>query len=145
MYTHILLPTDGTPSSVEAIHSCMQLAKSLKAKVTGLHVIPTYHFFSTQTGMFADTKEQFAMERMKYAERYLAAIEFAAKEMGVTCETAHETSDHPYEEIIRIAEQKGCDLIAMASHGRKGVKGLWISSETQKVLTHSKIPVLVYR
>lgn len=145
MYTHILLPTDGMPSSVQAIQNCMQLAKSLNAKVTGLHVIPTYHLFNYSAGLLTESKEQFAKESLQCTERYLAAIEIAAEKMGVTCETTHVTSDHPYEEIIRIAEEKGCDLITMASHGKKGVKGLWISSETQKVLTHSKIAVLVYR
>jgi nucleotide-binding universal stress UspA family protein len=64
---------------------------------------------------------------------------------GVSCDIVCETNDHPYEGIIRVAEQKGCDLIMMASHGRRGLGALLLGSETQKVLTHSKIPVLVYR
>jgi nucleotide-binding universal stress UspA family protein len=63
----------------------------------------------------------------------------------VGCEVVTETADSPYEAIIRVAEEKGCDLIMMASHGRRGVKAILIGSETQKVLTHSNIPVLVYR
>ena len=69
----------------------------------------------------------------------------AAQDEGVPCETLFEVSDYPFEAIIRVAEQKGCDLIMMASHGRRGVGALLLGSETQKVLTHSKVPVLVYR
>ena len=79
------------------------------------------------------------------AGTYLATIEKGAKKAGVECDVVYERSDSPYEVIIQVAEQKGCDLIMMASHGRRGVKALLIGSETQKVLTHSKIPVLVYR
>ena len=79
------------------------------------------------------------------ANRNLAVLEKAAKDAGVPCETLCEIADHPYEAIIRIAEKRGCDLIMMASHGRRGVKGLLLGSETQKVLTHSLIPVLVHR
>jgi nucleotide-binding universal stress UspA family protein len=76
---------------------------------------------------------------------HLAMLLKAATEEGVRCTTVIEVSDHPYEAIIRTAEKKGCDLILMASHGRRGVQGLLLGSETQKVLTHSRIPVLVYR
>ena len=75
----------------------------------------------------------------------MAAIEKGAKEAGVACDIVYERSDSPYEDIIRVAEKKGCDLMMMASHGLRGVKAILIGSETQKVLTHSKIPVLVYR
>jgi nucleotide-binding universal stress UspA family protein len=95
--------------------------------------------------MLEDTREQFAQDAKAQARRLLAVIENAAKEAGVSCDTACTTSDQPYEAIIEIAKEKGCDLIAMASHGRKGVRGLLLGSETQKVLTHSLIPVLVFR
>jgi nucleotide-binding universal stress UspA family protein len=79
------------------------------------------------------------------ADTYLAAIEKEAREAGVSCDLVYEKNDSPYEVIIRVAEQRGCDLIMMASHGRRGVGALLIGSETQRVLTHSKIPVLVCR
>jgi nucleotide-binding universal stress UspA family protein len=75
----------------------------------------------------------------------LAVIEREAKEVNVACGVVCERNDYPYEVIIRVAEERGCDLILMSSHGRRGVGALLIGSETQKVLTHSKIPVLVYR
>ena len=145
MFKHLLLPTDGSPLSEAAILKGIQFAKSLNAKVTGFHVIPEYHVFTFQTEMLADSEEKFTRHGESHAEQYLAVIEKAAKEAGVQCDTAYVTSDHPYQEIIKAANEKGCDLITMASHGRRGVQGLLIGSEAQKVLTHSKIPVLVYR
>ena len=145
MFKHILLPTDGSRGSEKAIRKALELAKSTGAKVTGFHVIPKFHVFTYRTEMLEDTREEYARDSRAHAQQYLAVIEKAAKQAGVSCETAYTTSDHPYEAIIRAAKRKGCDLIAMASHGRKGVQGLLLGSETQKVLTHSKIPVLVYR
>ena len=95
--------------------------------------------------MIADTKDSFIAASRALADKYLAVLKNAADEDGVPCDTEIAVSDHPYEAIIHTAESKGCDLIMMASHGRRGVQGLLIGSETQKVLTHSKIAVLVYR
>jgi nucleotide-binding universal stress UspA family protein len=145
MYKHLLLPTDGSPLSEIAIRHTMQFAKSINAKVTGFYVIPEYHALSFQTEMLEDTEESFAKHGQAHAEHFLAVIEKAASDAGVLCDTAYATSDHPYEEIIKAATDNGCDLITMASHGRKGMQGLLLGSEAQKVLTHSKIPVLVYR
>jgi len=145
MFKHILLPTDGSQLSEVATGNGIQFAKSLNARVTGFYVIPKFHVFTYRTEMLEDTAEQYARDSRAHAEQYLAVIEKAAKEAGVTCDIAYATSDHPYEEIIRAAGEKGCDLILMASHGRKGIQGLVLGSETHKVLTHSKIPVLVYR
>jgi nucleotide-binding universal stress UspA family protein len=145
MFKHILLPTDGSSLSEIAIKKSLSLAKSIGAKVTGFHVIPEYQIFTFQTEMLADTQENFAKYGLAQARQFLAVIDMAAKEAGVQCDTAYVTSDHPYEEIIKAANEKGCDLITMASHGRKGVQGLLIGSEAQKVITHSTIPVLLYR
>lgn len=145
MFTHLLLPTDGSPASEAAIQQSIQLAKDLHAKVTGLHVIPEFHVFTYQTEMLEDTREQFIKDSQDHAVKFLAVIQKAAEEAGVACDTAYMSSDHPHEAIIKVAEERGCDLIAMASHGRKGMSGLLLGSETQKVLTHSKKPVLVFR
>ena len=93
--------------------------------------------------MLEDTREEFARDSNAHARRYLGVIERAAVEAGVPCETVLATSDDPYEAILRTAHDKGCDLIMMASHGRRGVRGLLLGSETHKVLTHTKLPVLV--
>lgn len=144
MFKHILLPTDGSPVSDHTIHESVALAKRLGAKITGVHVLPEFHTFTYNTEMVANTRERYAEDFSAHARQYLDRIAREATEADVPCETTLLTSDHPYEAILRAAEEKGCDLITMATHGRKGLKGMLIGSETQKVLTHSKIPVLVY-
>ena len=145
MFKHLLLPTDGSALSEAAILKGVQFAKSISARVTGFSVIPEPHYFFYETEIPAKVREQSAQQYKAQAQKFLAVIEGAAKEADVPCETVYEVNNQPYEAIIKAAEQKGCDLIMMASHGRRGVKALLLGSETQKVLTHSKIPVLVYR
>ncbi|MGZ5187460.1 MAG: universal stress protein [Caldimonas sp.] len=145
MFKHLLLPTDGSPASNDAIRKGIQFAKSEQAQVTGIYVIPEFHVMTYRVDMVEDTKAEFAEDTRVHADRYLGVVREAARQAGVTCETVSVTSDHPFEAIIDTAEAKGCDLIVMASHGRRGARGLLLGSETLKVLTHSKIPVLVYR
>lgn len=145
MFKHILLPTDGSTLSQVAIQKGVQLAKSLKAKITGISVMPEHKYYLYETNINVQEKEETARQRKLQAGRNLAVIEKAAKDVGVPCETLCEVGDYPYETIIMAAEKRGCDLIMMASHGRRGLKGLLLGSETQKVLTHSRIPVLVHR
>jgi nucleotide-binding universal stress UspA family protein len=145
MFKHLLLPTDGSPLSETAIQNGVQFAKSINARLTGFHVMPEFHVFTYGTEMLEDTNEEFAKDSRAHADQFLAVIEKAAKAAGVTCDTGLATSDHPYEAIIKAAEERNCDLIMMASHGRRGLRGILLGSETQKVLIHSKIPVLVYR
>ena len=145
MFKHLLLPTDGSPASVRAIEQGMRFAKTVAAKVTGLYVIPEFHVFTYRTEMLEDTREQYAKDCRAHAEQYLDVIQKAARDVGVSCRTEFVTHDQEYEAIINTARARGCDLIVMASHGRRGVQGMLIGSETLKVLTHSKIPVLVYR
>ena len=145
MFKHLLLPTDGSALSKAAIERGLQLAKSMQAKVTGVYVIPQFHLLAYDAQMVADTEKQFVADCKAHADQYLAAIGRAAREAGVACDTVAATSDHPFEGIIQTAQDKGCDLVVMASHGRRGVRGLLLGSETNKVLTHNKIPVLVFR
>jgi len=163
MFKHILLPTDGSDLSTAAIHQGILLAKSIRAKITGLYVMPRHSKILSAAQMPTEVSDQSASRCKELAEAYLETIEKgaeiarqvaeaclqiilkSAQDAGVACEVVTERADSPYEAIIRVAEQKGCDLIMMASHGRSGVKAILIGSETQKVLTHSKIPVLVYR
>lgn len=145
MFKHLLLPIDGSKLSEAAVQKGVQFAKSLQARITGFYVMPEFHIFTYRTEMVEDTKAEFAKDCRAHADQYLAVVAKAAKAAGVACDTAVATSDHPYEAIIRAAQEKDCDLIMMASHGRRGVQGLLLGSETQKVLTHSKIPVLVVR
>jgi len=145
MFKHILLPTDGSELSEAAIQKGIQFAKSINAEVTGFHVILPFHVFSLRMGILEDTKEQYERQSKDQAEQFLGVIKKAGEKACVSCDTDYVTSSHPYEMIIKAAEKKGCDLIMMASHGRRGLQGLLIGSETHKVLTHTKIPVLVFR
>lgn len=141
MYKHILLPTDGSALSGEAIRSGVAFARSIGARVTGLYVI-------LDTQVAAGT-ERAALpaedDAVAGAEEFLRVINDEARRGGVPHESFHVRADAPYEAIIGTAEAKGCDLIFMASHGRRGMAGLLLGSETMHVLTHCKIPVLVYR
>jgi nucleotide-binding universal stress UspA family protein len=145
MFKHILLPTDGSPLSEAAMRKGIQFAKTINARVTGFCVTPKLRCFSYDSDIGPEFEKQAAAAVQAEVAKNLLAIENAAKEAGVPCETAQEKSDQPYEAIIAAAQEKECDLIIMASHGRRGIEGLLLGSETQKVLTHSKIPVLVYR
>jgi nucleotide-binding universal stress UspA family protein len=145
MFKHILLPTDGSPLSKAAIRKGIQFAKTISAKVTGFCVTPLMHDFSYESRFGLEFTEQAKAAARAQAAQNLLAVETAAKEAGVVCDTVQEKSDYPYEAIMEAAHAMGCDLIVMASHGRRGVGALLLGSETQKVLTHSKIPVLVCR
>lgn len=145
MFKHLLLPTDGTDASQSTVLEGVRLAKAFNARITGISVVPKFHLLTFNTTMIEDTKEVFIAESRSQANKYLTVLNEAADEAGVPCEIEVVVSDHPYEAIIHVAKSRGCDLIMMASHGRRGMQSLLIGSETQKVLTHSKIPVLVYR
>jgi nucleotide-binding universal stress UspA family protein len=145
MYKHILIPTDGSPLSERAIRQGVALAKSLHARVTGVTVSPTFHTLAVDTVMMTDTPAQYAKDCEARAAQLLGAIKDAAALNGVPCNVVHVVKDHPYEAIIETAHAEGCDLIFMASHGRKGLSAILLGSETTKVLTHSKTPVLVCR
>ena len=145
MFKHILLPTDGSPASESAVHACIQMARQLGARITAVHVMPELHMFTYEPGVTESVHAQVKKEREAHSHRYLELVSQRAAAAGVACDAVLVTSDYPYEAIIEAARKGQCDLIAMASHGRRGVKGLLLGSETQRVLTHSAIPVLVYR
>lgn len=145
MFKHILLPTDGSDLSDSAVQKGIQLAKALGARVTGLCVLPGGYFIGCEAEIGAEFQQKAEAAVQKQVSEYLLAMERYAREAGVLCDTEVVKSFQVYEAIIDAAATKKCDLIIMASHGRKGVSSLLLGSETQKVLTHSKVPVLVYR
>ena len=145
MYQHVLIPTDGSPLSAAAVEKGMQFARDAGAKVTVVTVVEPFHVLSTDSRQIAESRAGYARHAKEEAARYLTEAERQAKALGVRCEVVQVEDDHPYKAIIDTAAKKGCDLIAMASHGRRGVSALVIGSETVKVLTHSTTPVLVYR
>ena len=145
MYKNLLLPTDGSALSEKAVLHGLQLARTLCAKVTGFYALPEVRAFAYAGGIIEDTQAIFEGQSQAQADAALAFIATAAQEAGVPCAIAQSTNDRPYEAILKAANEHGCDLIVMASHGRRGIEGLLMGSETQKVLTHSSIPVLVSR
>ncbi len=145
MYKHILIPTDGSELSTAAIAKGIALARSLGARVTGITVFPPFRTIAVEPLMVTDTPAQYARDCAAIGEKYLRVVQDAATAAGVSCDVVWATHDHPYQAIIDTAGAKGCDLIVMASHGRKGVAAVVLGSETTKVLTHSKVPVLVCR
>jgi nucleotide-binding universal stress UspA family protein len=145
VYDHILIPTDGSPLSAEAIEQGVQFASEKGAKVSFLTVTEPFHVFSLHVDQVEDTPAEYSRHSQERAKRALAEASGVAQAAGVACEVIHTEDNQPYRAIIRTAEERGCDLIAMASHGRRGLSALVLGSETLKVLTHSAIPVLVYR
>ncbi len=145
MYKNILIPTDGSAMSREAVVNGVKLAQAVGAKVTGFYAAPPATPIEYK-GIFpveyvAPQKHARLIE--KAAAEHLGFIENAAEAAGVACKTLHMTSDFPADAIVAAARREKCDLIFMASHGRRGLSGILLGSQTQKVLTGSPIPVLV--
>jgi nucleotide-binding universal stress UspA family protein len=145
MYTNILIPTDGSALAGKAVKHGIALAKQIGTKVTVLTVLQPFRTFTTDTQMIEDTPAQYRTRMQQHAEETLGAVAAAAQAAGVVCATVQVEHEHPYLAIVDTAESKGCDLIVMASHGRHGISAIVLGSETVKVLTHCKIPVLVHR
>ena len=147
MFKHILVPTDGSELSQETTKRAVSFAKETGARITAFYAKPDFPecFFGEGALVDPGAPEKFAQLADEEAVKILAFVEQCAKEAGVPCSCLTVASDIPYEAIIEAATDCNCDLIFMASHGRRGVAGFLLGSETQKVLTHSKVPVLVFR
>ena len=145
MFKHILLPTDGSELSERTIQKGIAMAKALGARVTGMTATKPYDVVALDPMIVTDTKETYNAHADAVAADRLSVIGKAAQSAGVPYAYVHRSGEHPYEEIIAAATQAGCDAIFMASHGRRGVSALVLGSETTKVLTHTKLPVVVYR
>jgi nucleotide-binding universal stress UspA family protein len=145
MFKQILLPTDGTALSERAIKAGIELAKALGSRVLGFTVIAPFHTLTADADMLEQTESAYLRSAREHALRTLGVVSEAAQQAGVPCECESAIADDPYQAIIDTARLRDCDLIVMASHGRRGVKAALLGSETQKVLVHSAIPVLVYR
>jgi len=144
MYRHIMLPTDGSEFSARAVDAGIRLAKALGARVTALHATRPLGPDDDVAGVGAQAREH-ARRSEASARRALGYAERTAHAAGVSCAVLQRETDSPWEEIIKAAKSEGCDLIFMASHGHRGMAALLLGSETQKVLTHSTLPVLVVR
>ncbi|MBR0819489.1 universal stress protein [Bradyrhizobium liaoningense] len=140
MYSHILIPTDGSELAERGVAHGLALAKSLGATATVIFVVEP---FSEVSSRFLEAVVAYVEYRKAQATSVLERVANAAKTAGISCETIQVESGQPHQAIIAAAADKGCDLIVMSSHGRSGVAALLIGSVTSKVLTHAKIPVLV--
>ena len=149
MFKHILIPTDGSPLAAKGVRAGVRLAKALRARVTGVYVIGPYMPpIAAEASMVyvpGTTLQEYEKAAKAQAAKALAVIEREAKAAGVRCGTQHLTAVHPWQGILKVARARGCDAIAMASHGRSGLGGLILGSETARVLAHSKLPVVVMR
>ncbi len=146
MYRHILIPTDGSELAGHAVTSGLSLAKSVGAKVSVIVVEAPFNVFEVPESKARQLPEEFTKHNeqiKKHATSVLNRSAAAAKAAGVSCDTIQVEHEHPYQAIIAAAKDKGCDLIVMASHGRSGLSALLLGSVTNKVLTHTKTPVLV--
>lgn len=146
MYRKIMLPTDGSALCDSAAQKGIDFAKFAGASIVAFHAIPaTSYLIYTEAGPSDILAEQFEREARVRGERLVNALKERAGAAGVSCETLLVTNDHPWEGIIEAADKTNCDLIFMASHGRRGLSAMLLGSETSRVLTHTKIPVMVYR
>jgi nucleotide-binding universal stress UspA family protein len=147
MFKHILLPTDGSKLSSKAVKQGIELAKKNKSRITALHIVPQFTLMVDEgiTMLSTALRKRFEDEGKARAGKMLAEIAAQARKRGVRCATVCASSDLPYQEIIATARRQKCDLILMASHGRRGLSSILLGSETSKVLLHAKVPVLVVR
>lgn len=147
MFKRILVPTDGSDLSTSAVKAAAMLAKTLNASLVAVHVMPMFSavVYPEAAIYGAISQEEFIAETEEEATKALVAAAKDAQAIGVACETIRNRFDQAYVGILDAAARLGCDVVVMASHGRRGVKALVLGSETNKVLTHSKIPVLVFR
>lgn len=147
MFKHILLPTDGSELSERTSQQAVKLAKPLGAKITAVHVMGGYDIMLENQYLGSpdvpDMRQYYETEMAARTKKILDPIKKAALDAGVECDSVVATGDSIYETILKQAAQSGCDVIIMASHGKKGMNDVLLGSETQKVLTHGKIPVLV--
>ena len=148
MYRNILVATDGSKLSQKAVRTAAKLASAVGARLTGVYVMPEYmppiygeaSLYVTQV-----SPKNFKAAMEKDAKAALAVVAIEAETAGAPSTGVKATNAQPWSAIVSAARSKKCDLIVMASHGRRGLAGLLLGSETTKVLTHSKVPVLVVR
>ncbi len=145
MYRRLLLTADGSPLSSHAVEQGLELAASLGTRVTILTVVEPFYTFAATPEHLGETRELYEKHARQAAHAILDSALEKANAMGVDAQLKLVGSEHPDQAIINTATAQDCDLIAMASHGRRGVNALLLGSVTQKVLTHSSLPVLVLR
>jgi len=147
MFRNILVPTDGSPLSNKAVRRAVQLAREQKGRVTGIYIGPTWKPRGGDDSIAYRivSPEEHAAGVRKAAAKILDVVRREAAKANVPCSTSFSQDDYPYARIVEAASRNHCDLILMATHGRRGISKLLLGSETSKVLAHAKVPVLVCR
>jgi nucleotide-binding universal stress UspA family protein len=147
MFKHLLVPIDGSALSRSAASQAIIFAKAIGAQMTFFYARPDYPatFYGEATLIEPVTPDAFALAAQRQADQFLGECQERAAQSGVSSQGLSVVSDVPYQAIIDAATKAGCDMIFMASHGRRGFASLLLGSETHRVLAHSRIPVLVYR
>jgi nucleotide-binding universal stress UspA family protein len=146
MFKHILMPTDGSEHSERAVKRGIELAKLCGAKVTGIHVMPDYRMLIADDSMLpTGIDENMETQAREQAARFLTFVQRAADAAGVPCDTLIAKGQHPYDAIVDVANERGCDLIVMTSRHRKGLVSMIMGSESSRVLHRASIPVLMFR
>ena len=145
MYRHVLIAVDGSPFALKAARHGLDLAKSISAMASAMIVTATWESIALSEIAQGHFQDEYANRAKAYAESCLGKVRALALERRIVCETIHKSGARPYEVILATAASNGCDLIVVGSHGHRGMTGLLLGSETVKLLTHSTIPVLVYR
>lgn len=145
MYSHLLVATDGSELGCKAVKQGVALAKALAARITIVTVTEPWHTFATGETVVAFPIEGYEASITKAADATLAEAAAMARDAGVSCETLHVKDSFPADGIIDVAQEKLCDLIVMSSHGRRGFSRLLLGSQANHVVTHSSVPVLIFR
>jgi nucleotide-binding universal stress UspA family protein len=151
VYKHLLIATDGSGLAQKAVDQGFDLAKALKARATVINVTPCWtSTFSGEAALsfpseISNKNENYNKIIPEEASKIFSAVDDAAKKADITCDTMHVIDRFPADGIIETATTRGCDLIVMASHGRRGVRRLILGSQANEVVTQSTIPVLIYR
>ena len=146
MFKHILMPTDGSEHSERAVERGIELAKLCGAKVTGIHVMQDFRMLMADDSMVpSSVDEKMDEQAREQATRFLAFVQRAADAAGVPCDTLIAKGQHPYDAIVDVANERGCDLIVMTARHRKGLVSLIMGIEASRVLHRASIPVLTFR
>ena len=147
MYKNLLIATDGSKLSDKALAHAIALAQAVGAKLTAFYAAPDYPMPAYADGVVYEpvTRKEYSKLAAEDAQKILDAVSTKAAASGVECKTAYAIAPAPWEAILAAAKKHKCDAIVMASHGRRGISAVLLGSETQKVLTHSKLPVIVVR
>ncbi len=147
MYKNLLVATDGSKLSDKAVAHAVELARSVGGTITAFYAAPDYPMPAYADGVVYEpvSRKEYSKLAAQDAEKILAKVVAKAKAGGVECKTAFDIAATPWEAILTASKKSKADVIVMASHGRRGLSAVLLGSETQKVLTHTKLPVLVVR